>query len=207
MLCPSVFSLHAYLAVSVAFQISMHIMGHAQSDDPSLAFLAAIPIFSDPSCMWFNRFDEFTDTWQCLFCILALHSSLAGYHVNFLGLAPELGPRDLSQRLGNVRAIHLGGFSGPGVHSGPISGHFRRFRARPPICDLNTVTLPQLRLLRHQNCVLRQQRCLFLQQKTSVLSQQQTSVLSQQQTSVLSQQKTSILSQPVSYTHLRAHET
>ena len=65
--------------------------------------------------------------------------------------------------------------------SGPISGHFRRIRDRPLICDLNIVALPQLRLLRLQ--------------QTSVLSQQQTSVLSQQQTSILSQQKTSALSQ------------
>ena len=105
------------------------------------------------------------------------------------------GPRDRSQRRENGRGMPGGRFSGPGDHSGPISGHFRRFRARPPICDLNIVTLPQLRLLRHQHCVLRQDRCLFLQQKTSVLSQQQTSVLSQQQTSVLSQQQTSVLSQ------------
>ena len=104
-------------------------------------------------------------------------------------------PRHPSQRRENGRGMPGDRFSGPGDHSGPISSHFRRFRARPPICDLNTVTLPQLRLLRHQHCVLRQDRCLFLQQKTSVLSQQQTSVLSQQQASVLSQQKTSILSQ------------
>ena len=45
-----------------------------------------------------------------------------------------------------------GRFSRPGDHSGPISDHFRRFRARPPICDLNIVILPQLRLLRHQHC-------------------------------------------------------
>ena len=133
--------------------------------------------------------------WRCLFCILALHSSLAGYHVNFSGSGPDLRPRDLSQRLGNGRAIHLGGFSGPGDHSGPILGHFRRFRARPPICNLNIVTLPQWRLLRLQHCVLRQDICMFLQQKTSVLSQQQTSVLSQQQTSVLSQQQPSLLLQ------------
>ena len=36
-----------------------------------------------------------------------------------------------------------GQFSRPGDDSGPISGHFRRFRARPTICDLNIVTLPQ----------------------------------------------------------------
>ena len=117
------------------------------------------------------------------------------------------GPRDRSQRRGNGRGMPGGRFSGPGDHSGPISSHFNRFRARPPICDLNIVILPQLRLLRHQHCVLRQERCLLLQQKTSVLSHQrtvtsvlsqpQTSVLSQQQTSVLSQQQTSVLSQPV----------
>ena len=43
-------------------------------------------------------------------------------------------------------------FSGPGDHSGPISDHFRRFGARPTICDLNIVTLPQLILLRIQQC-------------------------------------------------------
>ena len=107
--------------------------------------------------------------WRCLFCILALHSSLAGYHVNFWGSGPDLGPRDLSQRLGNGRAIHLGGFSGPGDHSGPISGHFRRFRARPPICELNIVTLPQLRLLRHQHCVLRQKMSVLAAQGMFVL--------------------------------------
>ena len=117
-----------------------------------------------------------------------------------------------------------GRFSRPGDHSGPISGHFRRSRARPPICDLNIVTLPQLRqdrclllrqdrclLLRQDRCLLlRQDRCLLLRQDrckmvrqgsalsyqwTSVLSQQKASVLSQQQTSVLSQQQTSVLSQ------------
>ena len=47
----------------------------------------------------------------------------------------------------------LGGrFSRPGDHSEPSSGDFHRFRARPTICDLNIVTLPQLRLLRHQQC-------------------------------------------------------
>ena len=73
---------------------------------------------------------------------------------------------DSDQRLGNDRGMPGGRFSGPGDHSGPISGHFRRSRARPPICDLNIVTLPKLRLLRHQQCVLTQDRCLFLQQKT-----------------------------------------
>ena len=79
----------------------------------------------------------------------------------------------------------------------PFRVIFHRFRARPPICDLNIVTLPQLRLLRHQYCVLRQDRFLFLQPKTSVLSQQQTSVLSQQKTSIPSQQKTRQLPAPV----------
>ena len=65
-------------------------------------------------------------------------------------------PRDWSQTLGNGRRIHLGGFSRPGDHSGPISDHFRRFRARPPLCDLST----QLTLLRHQHCALRHDRCL-----------------------------------------------
>ena len=74
-------------------------------------------------------------------------------------------PRDWSQRPENGRGMPGGRFSRPGDHSGPTSGHFRRFRARPTICDLNIVTLPQLRLLRHQHCVLRQNRCLFLQQK------------------------------------------
>ena len=45
-----------------------------------------------------------------------------------------------------------GRFSRPGDDSGPISGNFRRFRARPPICDLNIVILGQLRLLRLQQC-------------------------------------------------------
>ena len=113
------------------------------------------------------------------------------------------GPRDRSQRRENGRERPGDGFSGPGDHSGPILSHFCRFRARPPMCDLNVMTLPQLRFLRLEHCVLRQDRCLFLQQKTSVFSQRQTSVLSQQQTSVLSQhwtfvlsrQKTSVLSQ------------
>ena len=34
---------------------------------------------------------------------------------------------DRSQRLQNNRRIHMAQFSGPGDHSGPISGHFRRF--------------------------------------------------------------------------------
>ena len=76
------------------------------------------------------------------------------------------GPRDRSQR----RSMPGGRFSGPGDHSGPISGHFRRFRARPPTRDLNIVTLPQLRqdrclLLRQDKCLLlRQDRCLLLRQ-------------------------------------------
>ena len=60
----------------------------------------------------------------------------------------------------NGRGMPGGRFSRPGDHSGPISDHFRRFRARPNICDLNIMTLPQLKLLRHQHCVLRQDRCL-----------------------------------------------
>ena len=64
----------------------------------------------------------------------------------------DLGPREWSQRLGNGRGMPGGRFSRPGDHSGPISGHFRRFRARPPICDLNIVILGQLRLLRCQQC-------------------------------------------------------
>ena len=62
-----------------------------------------------------------------------------------------LGPQDRSQRRENGREKPGGRFSGPGDHSGPISGHFRRFWARPPICDLNIVTLPHLRLLRFQH--------------------------------------------------------
>ena len=81
----------------------------------------------------------------------------------------KIWPRDWSQRLGNGRGIHGGRFSGPGDHSGPTSNHFRRFRARPTICDLNIVTLPQLRFLRHQHCLLRQHRCLLLQQRTCLL--------------------------------------
>ena len=34
---------------------------------------------------------------------------------------------DLSPRLRNSRRIHMARFSGLGDHSGPISGHFRRF--------------------------------------------------------------------------------
>ena len=45
-----------------------------------------------------------------------------------------------------------GRFSRPGDHSGSIWGHFRQFRARPPICDLNIVILGQLGLLRLQQC-------------------------------------------------------
>ena len=87
--------------------------------------------------------------------------------IDFLTFLADFGPRDWSQTLGNGRRIHLGGFSRPGDRSGPIWGHFRRFRARPPIWDLNIVTLPQLRLLRNQQCVLRQNRCLLLQQRAS----------------------------------------
>ena len=65
------------------------------------------------------------DIWRCLFCILPADTVGAGYHGNFLDLSLDLGPRDLSQRIGNGCAIHLDGFSGPGDHSGPISGHFR----------------------------------------------------------------------------------
>ena len=53
-------------------------------------------------------------------------------------------PRDRSQRRENGWGKPGDRFSGPGDHSGPISGHFRRFRARPPIRDLNIVILPQL---------------------------------------------------------------
>ena len=91
---------------------------------------------------------------------------------NFLTFLADFGPRDRSQRLGNGRGMPGGRFSRPGDHSGPISGHFRPFRARPTICDLNIVTLPQLRLLRHQHCVLRQDRCPFLQQKRCLLLRQ-----------------------------------
>ena len=111
-------------------------------------------------------------TWRCLFCIRPAETVGAGYHGNFLDLLADFGPRDLSQRLGNGHAMHLGGFSGPGDHSGPISGNFRRFRARPIICDLNIVTLPQLRGLRLEHCVLTQDRCLFLQQKRCLLLRQ-----------------------------------
>ena len=61
-------------------------------------------------------------------------------------------PRDRSQRRENGRGMPGDRFSGPGDHSGPISGHFPRFRARLTICDLNIVTLPQLTLLRLQQC-------------------------------------------------------
>ena len=115
-----------------------------------------------------------------------------GYHVNFLGSAPDLGPRDLSQRLGNGRAIHLGGFSGPGDHSGHISDHFRRFRARQPICDLNVVILPQLRALRLEHCVLTQDRCLFLQQKRLLLLRQDRCLLLRRDRCLLLQEQTSV---------------
>ena len=84
---------------------------------------------------------------------------------HFLTFLAGFWPRYWSQRLGNGRGIHGGRFSGPGDHSGPISGHVLRSRARPIFCDLNIVTLPQLRLLRHQHCVLREDRYLFLQQE------------------------------------------
>ena len=99
---------------------------------------------------------------------------LTGYHVNFSDSGLDFGPRDLSQRLRNGRAMLVGRFSRPGDHSRPISGHFGDF-GPDPLSETSTSVLSQ--------------------QQTSVLSQQQTSVLSQQQTSVLSQQKTSILSQ------------
>ena len=95
--------------------------------------------------------------WQCLFCILPTETVLARYHVNFSGSGPDFGPRDLSQRLGNSRAMLVGRFSRPGDHSRPISGHFSDFGPDP-----------------------------LSETWTSALSQQQTSVLSQQQTSVLS---------------------
>ena len=70
---------------------------------------------------------------------------------NFLTCFEGFGPQDWSQRRENGRGVHGDRFSGPGDHSGPISGHFRRFRAKPPTCDLNIVTLGQLRLLRLQH--------------------------------------------------------
>ena len=103
------------------------------------------------------------------------------------------GPRDRSQRRENGRGMPGGRFSGPGDHSGPISGHFRRFRARPPICDLNIVTLPQLRLLRHQHCVLRQDRCLFLQQKRCLLLRQDRCLLLRQDRCLLLRQDRCLL--------------
>ena len=87
---------------------------------------------------------------------------------------PRMVTRDLSQRLGNGRAMLVGRFSRPGDHSRSISAHFGDFGPNP-LSETSTSALSQ--------------------QQTSVLSQQQTSVLSQQETSVLSQQKTSILSQ------------
>ena len=62
------------------------------------------------------------------------------------------GPRDGSQRRGNGREKLGDRFSGPGDHSGPISNHFRRFRARPPLCDLKFDDDEQLRLLRLEHC-------------------------------------------------------
>ena len=67
--------------------------------------------FKSPCRILSNVLAYAAPIWRCLFCILALHSWLAGYHVNFSGLLLDLRPRELSQRLGNGRAIHLGGFS------------------------------------------------------------------------------------------------
>ena len=61
------------------------------------------------------------------------------------------GPWDRSQRRGNGREKPWDRISGPSDHSGPISGHFCPFRARPHICDVNFVLLPQLRCLRGHN--------------------------------------------------------
>ena len=118
---------------------------------------------TDFTAFWLVEFRHyFVETmlkiWRCLFCTLALHSSLAWYHVNFSGSAPDFGLRNLSQRLWNSRAMLVGGFSRLGDHSRPISGRFGDFGPNP-----------------------------LSETSTSVLSQQQTSVLSQQQTSVLSQ--------------------
>ena len=112
--------------------------------------------------------------WRCLFCILPTETAVAGHHVNSQGSGPDFGPRDLSQRLENGRAMLVGRFSRPGDHSRSISGHFGDF-GPDPLSETSTSVLSQ--------------------QQTSVLSQHQASILSQQQTSVLSQQKTSILSQ------------
>ena len=43
----------------------------------------------------------------------------------------DFWPRDWSQRRENGRGMPGGRFSGPGDHSGLISGHFRPFRAGP----------------------------------------------------------------------------
>ena len=137
---------------------------------------------------------------------------------------PDFGSRDWSLGLRNGRDIHGGAFSGPGDHSGPISGNFRRFRARPTFCDLNIATIetsetsalcvetrqmsvPATQEMsaaetgqmssaetRQMSTVLVRQGAALSHYFTSVLFQQKTSVLSQQQTSVLSQQQTSVLS-------------
>ena len=113
-----------------------------------------------------------------------------GYFLTFL---TGFGPREWSQRRENGRGMPGGPFSGPGDHSGPISDHFRRFRARPLICDLNIVTLPQLRLLRHQHCVLTQDRCLLLQQRTCLLLGQDRCLLLRQDRCLLLRQDRCLL--------------
>ena len=77
-----------------------------------------------------------------------------------------------------------GRFSGPGDHSGPILSYFRHFRARPPICDLNTVTLPHLRLLETSTlCVETRQTFVFATEEMSAVETGQTSLVETGQTS------------------------
>ena len=78
-----------------------------------------------------SAFSRLSKIWRCLFCILPTETVLAGYHVNFSGSGPDFGPRDLSQRLGNSRAMLVGRFSRPGDHSRPISDHFGDFGPDP----------------------------------------------------------------------------
>ena len=52
------------------------------------------------------------------------------------------GPQDRSQRRENGRGKPVDRFSGPGDHSGPISGHFRRFRPNRQMSAAKTGQVP-----------------------------------------------------------------
>ena len=78
--------------------------------------------------------------------------------------------RDRSQTLGNTCRIHVGGFSKPGDHSGPISDHFRRFRARPAYlriehCDVATIEISETATL----CVETGQMSVLAREDMSVV--------------------------------------